>query len=241
MNRLLARTTLLLVRLGRHPEGIALRALAAESSIPPSSCVRLLRDLVELGWVDQDGPRGTYRIGPRAASLAHDRPYRGRLVGIAQRPVAALARRLQAQVLVAVLRGERRLVVLRAEGDGDPLCLEEERELYASASGRLLVAHLSWRARSRLVARIGLPGPGGWPGVGDAAELAAECAEVRRAGFVINRPAGGDRNAVAIAIPDGDGGTAALAIGMPKRGWSDALAMREARRIANIVRRRLDG
>lgn len=239
VNQLLARATLLLVHLGRHPDGLSLRALAAETAVPPSTCVRLLRDLVVLGWADQSGPRGGYRLGPRAASLAHDQPYRGRLVAVAQPLVAALARRLGAQVLVAVLRGDRRLVVLRAEGDGDPLCLAEERELYASASGRLLVAHLAWRARRRLVGRIGLPTPRAWPGVADWDELSAECAAIRRNGHVVNQPADSERSAVAIAVPDGDGGTAAVAIGMFKRDWCETLALREARRVAALLRRRL--
>lgn len=241
MNQVLVRATRLLVRLGAHPSGISLRALAAESGLPPSTCVRLLRDLVQLGWADQDGPRGDYRLGPRAASLDHDLPYRGGLVAMAKPVVAALAGRLDAQVLVAVLRGDRRLVVLRAEGRGDrdPLCLAEERELYASASGRLLVAHLPWRARRRLVDAIGPPGPRQWPGVGTWDELGRECAAIRRDALVVNRPADGDRNAVAVAVPDGDGGTAALAIGLLKYAWDERAAVAEARRAAAALRRRL--
>src|SRR5690606_29067635 len=105
--------------LNRHPDGIALRALATESGVPASTCVRLLRDLVALGWVDQSGPRGGYRIGPRAASLTHQQAYRGRLVEVARPEATRLARRLRAQVIVAVLRGAQRLVVLRAESTGD--------------------------------------------------------------------------------------------------------------------------
>lgn len=241
MNRVLERATQLLACLGRHPDGVALRALASESGVPASTCVRLLRDLVALGWADQSGPRGGYRIGPRAASLAHEQPYRGRLVEIVRPAAARLASRLRAQVIVAVMRGMRRLVVLRVEGDQAPFLLEEERELYASASGRLLVATLSWRARRRLIDRIGLPPSGSWPGVSTAVELAAECAAIRRAGWVLNRPSGGDRHAVAVPLPDGEGGMAALALGMSKRGWSDAAALREARALARRLAPRLAG
>jgi IclR family transcriptional regulator, KDG regulon repressor len=239
VNLLLSRATLLIVHLGRHRDGISLRALATESAVPPSTCVRLLRDLVALGWADQSGPRGGYRLGPRAASVAHDLPYRGRLVAVAQPVITALARQLGAQVLIAVLRGEQRLILLRAEGDGDPLCLAEERELYASASGRLLIAHLAWRARRRLTDRIGLPDPGRWPGVATWEELGAECAAIRRAGYVVNCPLGGDRNAIAMAIPDGEGGTAALAVGVYKRSWSEVVVMAAARRAAVLLTRRL--
>jgi IclR family transcriptional regulator, KDG regulon repressor len=239
VNLLLSRVTVLLTRLGRHSEGIALRALALESGIPPSTCVRLLRDLVALGWADQHGPRGGYRIGPRAASLAHDGPYRGRLVSEAQALVTRLARRHGGQALIAVLRGERRLIILRAEGDGDPLCLEEERELYNSASGRLLVAHLAWRARQRLVERIGLPDRRRWPGVATWEELGVECAAIRRTGWVVNCLAEGGRNAVAVAIPDGQGGIAALALGLAKHDWSESAAVRAVQRTAVAIRGRL--
>jgi DNA-binding IclR family transcriptional regulator len=241
MNQVLARATLLLAHLGRHRDGRSLRALAAESGIPASTCVRLLRDLVALGWADQRGPRGIYLLGPRTASLAHERPYRQALVAAARPIVDGVARRLAAQVLVAVLRGQRRLVLLRSEAGagGDPFCLVEERELYASATGRLLVAHLPWRARRALVDAIGLPDRGRWPGVLTWDDLNRESAELRRTGVEINRPAG-DRNAVAVAIPDGAGGTAALAIGMPKRSWDEAAVLRAARLAARRIGQALE-
>ena len=188
VNHVLARSTLLLARLGTHPQGVTLHALAAESGVPPSTCVRLLRDLVALGWADQHGPRGTYHLGPRVASLAHKQPYREALVDAARAVVTETANRYRAQVLVVVLRGDRRLVLLRGEAGqgGDPLCLVEERELYASASGRLLLANLDLRARRRLVTAIGMPGSASWPGVLSWAEINSECAVLRKAGHAIN-------------------------------------------------------
>ena len=241
VNQVLARSTLLLARLGSHTQGMSLHALAAESGVPPSTCVRLLRDLVALGWADQHGARGTYHLGPRIASLAHEQPYREILVEAARAIVADTAKRCAAQVLVVVLRGERRLVLLRSEAGqgGDPLCLAEERELYASASGRLLLAHLDLRARRRLVAVIGMPGPASWPGVLSWAEMNSECAALRKAGIEINRPRGGDMNAVAITIPDGADGHAVLAIGMPKRGWDEALVLQMARDAAQRIGRQI--
>lgn len=115
MNQVLARATLLLARLGCHPGGLSLRALAAKAGIPPSTCVRLLRDLVALGWVDQRTARGAYHLGPRVASLAHVQPYRDALVRAARSVVTDIALRTGAQALVVVLRGDRRLVILRSE------------------------------------------------------------------------------------------------------------------------------
>lgn len=241
VNQVLARATLLLARLGCHPDGLSLRALAAEVDIPPSTCVRLLRDLVALGWADQRAARGAYHLGPRAASLAHEQPYRDALVRAARSVVSDVARRAGAQVMVAVLRGDRRLVLLRSESGrgGDPLCLAEERELFASASGRLLIAHLDWRARRRLIATIGRPDPQRWPGIATWAELNSECAALRRTGIEINRPKSGSMNAVAIVIPDGAGGIAVLAIGMPKRGWGESFVVQAARDAAQRIERSL--
>lgn len=240
MNQLLVRATLLIARLGQQPEGLSLRALAAATDIPPSTCVRVLRDLVALGWVDQHGPRGTYHLGPRATALSHEQPYRAALVTAAQPVVAQVARTAQAQVLVAVLRGDRRLVLLRSEaGAGDPLTLSEERELYASASGRLLIAHCTARARRRLVDALGLPPPRAWPGVLTWADLTSACADIRKTGCEINCPQDGPHNAVALAIPDGAGGTAALAIGIAKERWEEAAALRLVRRAAARIARGL--
>lgn len=117
--------------------------------------------------------------------------------------------------------------------------MAEERELLPSASGRLLIAHLDWRARRRLVTAIGGPDAQRWPGIAACAELNGECAALRKTGVEINRPRSGVMNAVAVAIPDGSGGTAVLALGMPKRGWNEDFALRSAREAAVRITRGL--
>ncbi|MCK6491263.1 MAG: helix-turn-helix domain-containing protein [Planctomycetes bacterium] len=239
MIRVLARCAALVDQLGGHPDGIDLRACAAAAGVPPSTAVRLLRDLVALGWADQQGPRGSYRLGPRVLALADASPWRAPLVAAGRAAVAALARSSGGEVILAVLRGHRRVVVLRSGTGRSALALEEQREVWASASGRLLAAHLPWRERRRLVAAIGLPARGAWPGVATAAELAAECAAIRRAGEVVNRPRSGAVDAIALAVPDGEGGTAALAVAVGKERWDEAGLRRQARAALRTLARRL--
>ncbi|MBN8527470.1 MAG: MarR family transcriptional regulator [Planctomycetes bacterium] len=75
MSRLLDRATTLIGVLGARPgEPRSVHQLAAEARLPPATCTRILKRLVDLGWADQDGNRGDYRLGPRAYALTAAAP-----------------------------------------------------------------------------------------------------------------------------------------------------------------------
>jgi DNA-binding IclR family transcriptional regulator len=246
MPDLLDRATVLLDRLGDDPaRARTLAALSAATGIPPAAASRLLHRLVALGWADQEGPRGAFRLGPRAYALAGGGVYRRRLAEAARPAMSGLAAAHPGTgvVLMALRAWTRQLVWecgLAAGRDTGPDggFRLAGGELWATASGRVLIAGLTPRARAAWIARIGLPTAREWKGIATRAELLAALAGIRRAGEAERPDAPGGRRAIAVPVPDGEGGVAALGVHHP-RGEAAAVDGGELRAAAARIAARL--
>jgi DNA-binding IclR family transcriptional regulator len=219
--------------------GRALGELATDSGLPPATCTRVLHDLASLGWVDQLGPRGRYRLGPRFAALAEARAYRRRLIAITEPILARLHERYGDRVVLAALRGDtgRLLLIEYGHPPGHARRYDEKMDAYASASGRALLAQLTWQQRRRWVNANSLPTAKQWPGVQRWNELGTECARIRRCGWAENHPAAHPWSGIGVAIPDGEGGWAAIGLSCDRADWSPAVIARTRDAARRVVRK----
>lgn len=228
MSRLLDRATVLIDVLGSRPgEPRTVHQLAADARLPPATCTRILKRLVGLGWADQDGNRGSYRLGPRAYALTAAAPYRQQLVGLA----APVMRRLSARwplagVVLVVLRPWSRQLLWECgafndAGPGRMRLIAED--LWSGASGRVLVASLPARERHQWIDHAGLPGANVWRGIASRRELLAALADIRQEGIAEVQQRARGFFAVAVPLPDGEGGTAALGAYLPLDAPHDGL------------------
>jgi len=207
MSQVLERATAILDALGEKPLW-RLGELAERTGLAPATCSRLVSSLAALGWVDGVTARGPYRLGPRLQALAERQPYRAGLVAAIGPWLDIIAQDLRQPAVLVRLRGSRRQVLLcRAPVAGAvhgemPL---EDLDLYVTATGRLLLAHMEPRRRDRLIDRLGLPRRREWPGVCDRHELLAELRELRRTGTCRHDTSGWHSIAAWIGRWDGEG------------------------------------
>ncbi len=225
MPRLLERATSIIAALGAEP--LALHAVARATLLPPATCTRILKELVRLGWADQDGNRGDYRLGPRAYAVTSATPYRQQLVGSMAPAMRALAGRWPtAGIVLVVLRPWRRHLLWECgayNGAATGRLRLVAEELWSGASGRVLVAALPARERHRWIDHVGLPPPSVWRGIATSRELLGALAEIRRDGCAELLQPRRKLWAVAVPIPDGAGGTAALGAYLPLDAPRDGL------------------
>ncbi|MDH7568153.1 MAG: helix-turn-helix domain-containing protein [Armatimonadota bacterium] len=193
-----------------RPHGLG--EIAAAAGLNAATCARILKTLVEAGYVEQVAPKKGYRLGVMPYVLASRVPLERYLVQCAQPVLANLAAETGETTLLAVLRQGRRVVVVQVEG-GQAVQVRSDYlqvfDPYQTATGRLLLAHLSAPALAHTVARIGLPG-NSWPEVQSAAEL-HEALEQLRSEEVVVRAAG---QVVGIASPVRQRGEVAAAVGL---------------------------
>ncbi|HOX04760.1 MAG TPA: IclR family transcriptional regulator [Planctomycetota bacterium] len=189
-----------------------LGTLADSAGLNPATCAHILASLVEAGYVEQAGRKQGYTLGPAAYALSAHGAYRRDLVRLAEPVMAGLAGSLGETVLLAALRGVRRLVLHEVEGGGlvrvraEALRGDDPCE---TATGRVLLAALSGEELAAFLKAAGAPGRR-WPEAATAAKLSEELARIRQAGHAVV-----DRGEVTgLAFPVSRGGRVVAALGL---------------------------
>jgi DNA-binding IclR family transcriptional regulator len=237
MARVLARGLHLLAALAAVPGLASVHELAERSGLPRATCTRLLQLLVSDGLVEQPLPRGPYRLGHRLHAIAQAQPFRAALIATSQPVITRLARRTDSQVIVVVRHEHRRILVASAgSGPGRPAKpYEVAQDCWYGASGFALIAAAGPTVRRRLWQRA--PTPCRWPGVVTWRDLQAVCREANTRGWVEHHPRDVALSAVGVALPDGEGGHAAIGLLVPRGRWHAGLITAAVLAAAKITSR----
>ena len=156
-------------------------------SLNQTTCIRILKDLVELGYLEQISRQRGYTLGPMANWLARSCVYKRELIDTARPLMEDCARKAGQSVLLSVRRQDKRFVLAhfnfntRMHVDvAGPFW----RDFYFTATGRLLLAYSSEEELKGLFKSLGAPAPEDWPEVTDLKSLLRETAAIRGAGLV---------------------------------------------------------
>ncbi len=132
--------------------------LAGELGLPRSTCVRLLKDLTESGYLEQISRAKGYSLGPLAYFLADGSEYLRELTGRGREILKDLAHSHKISVLLAVRHNNFRVGLAGFNGDtclqvdfSNPRCYD----CHLSVSGRLLLAFAPEEVRRGLVKELG--------------------------------------------------------------------------------------
>jgi DNA-binding IclR family transcriptional regulator len=237
MARVLERGLRLLEALAAIPGTASVQELSERSRLPPATCTRLLHQLTTDGWVEQPLPRGPYRLGHRLHALAQAHPFRAALMAAGRPVINRLAHATRSQVIL-VVRHEHRRVLLASAGDGPARptrSYELAQDCWYGASGFALIAAAGPTVRRRLWQRS--PTPCRWPGVVTWRDLQEVCREADARGWVEHHPRDAALSAVGVALPDGEGGHAAIGLLVPRDRWHPGLITAAVRSAAGITRR----
>lgn len=107
------------------------------------TCIRILKDLVELGYLEQAGARKGYQAGPLAAFPGGRKQSRNDFIGRAAPLIEECARKLGQSVLLAIRHRSWRHIPCCSNFNPDfsyDLDQVRHHDLYCTVSGRLLLA-----------------------------------------------------------------------------------------------------
>lgn len=113
---ILERVLGILELLASHTEGLPLHEVAARLDIPRSAAHRLLNDLIEHGYVRQDGERGGYMLTAKLVSLGFTYLSGSGVVDLAQPVLDRLALKTGELVRMSVVDNDRLTFVAKAQG-----------------------------------------------------------------------------------------------------------------------------
>lgn len=140
------RACMLLEEVARNREGISLAELGRRLGLHTSTAFHLARTLVNLGYLRQDDPTRSYRIGRTLFTLAAAALDEAELVRVAAPVLAELATATGETTYLAVNSGDQLVVIAKHEGGG-PIRITDSlgsiRPKHATALGKVMLADLT--------------------------------------------------------------------------------------------------
>jgi IclR family transcriptional regulator, acetate operon repressor len=182
---------------------ISLSQLASDAELPLPTIHRLVRTLVDLGYVRQEASR-QYSLGPRLIRLGETT---SRMVGRWARPhMERLAHELGESVNLAMLDGDQVVYVgqVMASRNSMRMFTEVGRRVlpHSTGVGKAIMAELDPADVRALLARTGMPARTEHT-ITDPDEFVAELARTRQRGYALDE---GEQEVgvrcVAVAVPD---------------------------------------
>ena len=158
MTRTLSRGLDVLEALARGDEhGLGPSAIGARVGLDKATVTRLLRTLVEAGYVTQDGRTRRYRLSGKILWLAHSVTARLDLRSVARPYLAALRDELGETVHLGVIEDVRVVYVDKLEADNSiqlVSAIGQTMPLHSTSLGKAMLAALSDEEREDTYARM---------------------------------------------------------------------------------------
>jgi DNA-binding IclR family transcriptional regulator len=201
-----------LAHLAEAGRGARLTEIASRLGAPKSSVQRLLQQLADEGWVEQDAATGHYRLTLRLAVLGQRYLQAAGIADATEALLEGLARRTRELARLTVVDAERLVWIGSAQGAPPGLMYQPARGRpivsYATANGKAWLATLAPADADRIAARDGLgararPADTGPKALRSIAALRRELNAVRARGYAIaDEEAEPGVAAIAVAIMD---------------------------------------
>ncbi len=184
---------------------------------------RILASLTKLGFLERASDR-SYSVGPLLLGLARPALKRESLSAVAERHARALAEKLGELVTVGTVRHGHRYNLAKATVNRS-ITVDAELHMrpspYDTATGRMMLAHLSDPELAEVIEANGLPAEG-WPEVSNREELTAELQRIRAQGHAARASPDGEAEALAVPVFGPEGTVcAAVGTGIPRYRLDD--------------------
>jgi len=165
MIQVIERALKILEFLGMNPKkGFTLSEIASAFSLDKGTCTRIMKTLQAKGFVNQDSPRGVYRLGYKFYHIVGHPVENEELTKTARRDIDALGKTFNETALLAVVNNDKRVVLYNTYPDRELVVRTNlEREVYSVCAGRVIIAHYSPAHLDRTLVRLGLPSREEWP------------------------------------------------------------------------------
>ncbi|WP_128546988.1 IclR family transcriptional regulator [Larkinella soli] len=149
--------------------------------IHQATCANILKTLVGKQYLEHVGRKKGYRLGPMAYNLTNNLAYSQNLVSAARDEMEELTRRVNETCILGIIRNHKRYIVHLVNSDQDlQVRSRTERNIYETASGRVLLAFLSDKERAALIQVVGLPADDVWPEAATPEGLERSLAAIQR-------------------------------------------------------------
>lgn len=183
-----------LAELSEAGQGIGVSLLAKNINIPKTSCQRILQQLIDEEWVEQDEVTKFYRLTMRMPVLGQLFLTSLGVTDAMQALLSDLAARTRELARLTIVDGERLVWIGSAQGADPGLMYQPAMETrivsYATANGKVWLAHIDLKRAEQIAAQEGI-GSANQRGVTgpnahkSLASLKRDLNEIRKRGYAI--------------------------------------------------------
>ncbi len=203
---------------------------------------RIVKDLTELGYLEQQGPRKGFILGPQAYTLTAGKPYRRDIANIATPLINECAKTVKESVLIAVINKGKRYILCHCNGNPELQVIIDKpyyEDIYTTATGRLLLAYSPEENIKKYIAQNGLP-EDKWKNMTTEKALFEALEKIRKEAFIIDN----SQQLTILSYPvfQGSAMVAALGVSVPKMNFTEGhkkLVLSEAQKTAKEISFRL--
>ena len=158
----------------------SLTEIANEVQLNLATCANIVKTLADANYLDHVGRKKGYRLGAMAYQLSGNLSYNENLLLASKDEMERLSKKLNESCILGIIRNNKRFLVHTVNSDQNlQVRSRTERNVYETASGRVLLAFLPDKEKESLIDAIGLPGPQVWKDVKNRKQLDAALAKIR--------------------------------------------------------------
>lgn len=184
----------------RNGQAVSLTEISHELQLNQATSANIINTMVLRGYLEHIGKKKGYKLGPAAYRLTNEVSYEQDLVNAAREPMEALTEKINESCLLGILRNYKRFILHNVNCNQDiQVQIRSERNVYETASGRLLVAYLSEKERERFLQYNGLPDESVWEVASTLDGLIEELHKIRLSGIAMTNFA--HTHLVGFAVP----------------------------------------
>lgn len=170
----------------RNGQAISLTEISQELQLNQATSANIINTMVLRGYLEHIGKKKGYKLGPSAYRLTNEVSYEQDLVNAASEAMEALTEKINETCLLGILRNYKRFVLHNVNCNQDiQVQIRSERNVYETASGRLLVAYLSEKERERFLQFNGLPDESMWEEASTVEGLVNALTKIRLSGIAM--------------------------------------------------------
>ncbi len=159
----------------------SLSEISNSLGLNPSTCANIIKTLVNRGYIEQQAKKQGYRLGIQAYYLTGNYSNRKELIKASITPMRELRDKFNESCILAIMKENMR-VTLHKELSNQELQVisnEEEKNIYLTATGRVILAFKEINAQMEFIKKYGLPGSM-WPGIKNEKDLMDELNKIKQ-------------------------------------------------------------
>jgi IclR family transcriptional regulator, KDG regulon repressor len=207
----------------RNGQPISLTEISEELELNQATAANIINTIVSRGYLEHIGKKKGYRLGPAAYRLTNEIPYEQNLVLAATPIMEALTLKLNESCILGVMRNHKRYILHAVNANQEiQVQLHSERNIYETATGRLLLAYLTEKELDRFIQHTGLPDATLWEEADTKEGLIKALAKIKKDQIVMTDPKIRQIRAFAVPISVNNQVVASLSVFLPEYRWSAA-------------------